>query len=56
MTFKRSLDLVTFRFCATAIATVPIASTLVVAVVALAVSLPGEYLCKANEDRYTVPG
>ena len=56
VTFKRSLDLVTFGFCTTAIATVPIASTLVVAVVALAVSLPGEYLCKANEDRYTVPG
>ena len=56
VTFKRSLDLVTFRFCATAIATVPIASTLVVAVVALAVSLPGVYLCTANEDQYTVPG
>ena len=53
VTFKRSLDLVTFGFCTTAIATVPIARTLVVAVVALAVSLPGVYLCTANKDRYT---
>lgn len=37
-----------FGFCATAIATVPIASTLVVAVVALAVSLPGVYLAGAR--------
>lgn len=37
-----------FGFCATAIATVPIARTLVVAVVALAVSLPGVYLAGAR--------
>jgi len=36
------------RFCATAVATVPIASTLVVAVVALAVSLPGVHLARAR--------
>lgn len=37
-----------FGYCATAIATVPIARTLVVAVVALAVSLPGVYLAEAR--------
>jgi len=37
-----------FGFCTTAIATVPIARTLVVAVVALAVSLPGVYLAGAR--------
>lgn len=41
-----------FRFVATAIATVPIATTFIVAVVALAISLPGVHLAVPNASRF----